>query len=1091
MSDSSVLTALLTNTALLMVLVLFFDLITTHRRVEWHWPAQLVAGVVVGFLGVGLIAAAYVVEPGVVFDTRSVLLSMSGLFLGPIPTLVAVGMTGGYRLLLGGAAAWPGVAAIVITGGLGLLWRAYRRKPLADLNWGELYGFGLLVHGLMLGVLWLTLPGEMAARVLRVIGGPVMLIYPLATALLGSVLANRLRRDLAGRALAENEARFRQLVSALPVAVVVTRVPNYLIEFINPKAAEVFGLKPEAAVGRPTLDFYVEKAEARAIRVELERTGRAHRSEIRFQRADGRPFWAELSTVLVTDARGRIALSSIQDISERKEAEAALRRSEQNYREIFNAAHDALFLHDAATGRILDVNEAMLRLYGYADKSEALAVDVEALSANEPPYTPDQALGYIRQAGGGEARVFEWLARRKNGERFWVEISLRSTAIGGAGRVLAVVRDITERKRAEEALRERERQLSTLLSNLPGMAYRCQNDERRSMEFVSDGTFALTGYAPADLVGNRRVAYAELIHPEDRTRVWGEIQHALTQALPFILSYRLIRANGEVCWVWEQGQGVFDSQGRLLALEGLVMDDTARHQAAAELERREAYYRSLIENASDLITVLNQDGVICYQSPSSLRLLGYPPESLLGASLLSYVHPDDAFQVTQAIEQVLSSPTRSAALECRVRNHAGEWRIIGASGRRLPERGNRPLIVVNARDITDQRRLEEQFRQVQKMEAIGRLAGGVAHDFNNILAIIMMQAETTAQLGDLPDRAREGLRQIAAAAERAANLARQLLLFSRRQVIQPRDLDLNAVVTGMDRMLRSALGETIQLELRLHAEPLGIRADPGMIEQVLMNLAVNARDAMPDGGKVVIATTLRNVNEAHVQRHPEATPGRYACLSVTDTGAGIAPEVLPHIFEPFFTTKPTGKGTGLGLATVFGIVRQHRGWIEVDTEVGRGSTFWVYLPWQPQTAAAPRPVAAPALAPARPRRGTETLLVVEDEPAVRALVRTVLERHGYTVLEAANGAEALECWQTQRDRVALVLTDLVMPGGMSGQQLGRQLRQERPHLKVVYLSGYSVEIAGKTPVLQPGELFMGKPFTTDQLLRIVRQALDG
>ncbi len=1091
MSDSSVLTALLTNTALLMVLVLFFDLITTHRRVEWHWPAQLVAGVVVGFLGVGLIAAAYVVEPGVVFDTRSVLLSMSGLFLGPIPTLVAVGMTGGYRLLLGGAAAWPGVAAIVITGGLGLLWRAYRRKPLADLNWGELYGFGLLVHGLMLGVLGLTLPGEMAARVLRVIGGPVMLIYPLATALLGSVLANRLRRDLAGRALAENEARFRQLVSALPVAVVVTRVPNYLIEFINPKAAEVFGLKPEAAVGRPTLDFYVEKAEARAIRVELERTGRAHRSEIRFQRADGRPFWAELSTVLVTDARGRIALSSIQDISERKEAEAALRRSEQNYREIFNAAHDALFLHDAATGRILDVNEAMLRLYGYADKSEALAVDVEALSANEPPYTPDQALGYIRQAGGGEARVFEWLARRKNGERFWVEISLRSTAIGGAGRVLAVVRDITERKRAEEALRERERQLSTLLSNLPGMAYRCQNDERRSMEFVSDGTFALTGYAPADLVGNRRVAYAELIHPEDRTRVWGEIQHALTQALPFILSYRLIRANGEVCWVWEQGQGVFDSQGRLLALEGLVMDDTARHQAAAELERREAYYRSLIENASDLITVLNQDGVICYQSPSSLRLLGYPPESLLGASLLSYVHPDDAFQVTQAIEQVLSSPTRSAALECRVRNHAGEWRIIGASGRRLPERGNRPLIVVNARDITDQRRLEEQFRQVQKMEAIGRLAGGVAHDFNNILAIIMMQAETTAQLGDLPDRAREGLRQIAAAAERAANLARQLLLFSRRQVIQPRDLDLNAVVTGMDRMLRSALGETIQLELRLHAEPLGIRADPGMIEQVLMNLAVNARDAMPDGGKVVIATTLRNVNEAHVQRHPEATPGRYACLSVTDTGAGIAPEVLPHIFEPFFTTKPTGKGTGLGLATVFGIVRQHRGWIEVDTEVGRGSTFWVYLPWQPQTAAAPRPVAAPALAPARPRRGTETLLVVEDEPAVRALVRTVLERHGYTVLEAANGAEALECWQTQRDRVALVLTDLVMPGGMSGQQLGRQLRQERPHLKVVYLSGYSVEIAGKTPVLQPGELFMGKPFTTDQLLRIVRQALDG
>lgn len=1087
MNVPSVLTALLYNTALLMVLVLFFDLITSHRRLEWRWPAQLLGGAVVGFLGVGLIAAAYVVEPGVVFDTRSVLLCVSGLFLGPIPTAVAMGMTAGYRLILGGAAAWPGVAAIVLSGGLGLLWRHFRRKPLADLTWGELYGFGLVVHVLMLGTLWVSLPGEMAGRVLSVIGVPVMLIYPLATALLGSVLANRLRRDLAARALAENEARFRQLVDALPVAVVVTRIPTYVIEYINPKAAELFGLKPEAAVGRPTLDFYVEKGEARRIRVELERTGRARRNEIRFQRADGRPFWAELSTVLVTDARGQIALSSLQDISERKEAEAALQRSEQNYREIFNAAHDALFLHDAATGRILDVNEAMLRLYGFADKTEALAADLGELSANEPPYTRDAALEYLQKAATVGPQVFEWRARRKNGELFWVEVALRSTAIGGVGRVLAVVRDITERKRAEEALRERERQLSTLLSNLPGMAYRCRNDEQRTMEFVSHRAFALTGYPPEDLLDNRRVAYADLIHPKDRSEVWQQMQMALGRHEPFVLNYRLVRATGDECWVWEQGQGVYDDAGQLLAIEGLVMDDTARHAAAVELERREAYYRSLIENATDLITVLNQDGVICYQSPSSLRLLGYPSESLLGANLLSFVHPDDSFQVTQAIERALSGTSQPVVLECRVRNHAGEWRIIEASGRRLPDSNNRPLIVVNARDLTDHRRLEEQFRQVQKMEAIGRLAGGVAHDFNNILAVIMMQAEVTAKLAGLPPRVREGIQQISAAAERAANLARQLLLFSRRQVLQPRDVDLNAVVNSLAKMLRSAVSESISLDLRLASAPLWTRADPGMLEQVLMNLTVNARDAMPNGGLVVIETAEREVDEAHVQRHPEATPGRYACLSVSDTGTGIAPEVLPHIFEPFFTTKPTGKGTGLGLATVFGIVRQHRGWIEVDTEAGRGSTFRVYLPLRTGVSATPA-VTSPV--PARPRPGTETLLVVEDEAAVRALIRTVLERHGYTVFEAANGPEALECWRAQQNRIALVLTDLVMPGGMSGQQLGRQLRQERPGLKVIYLSGYNVEIAGRTPSLQPWELFMGKPFTTDQLLHIVRQALD-
>jgi PAS domain S-box-containing protein len=1088
------LTALLQNTALLMALVLFFDLVTSQRRLEWKWPAQVIAGLVVGFFGVGLIASAYVLEPGVVFDTRSVLLSMSGLFLGWIPTTVAMVMTSIYRLMLGGVAAWPGVAAILTTGGLGLLWRHLRRQPLADLSWGQLLVFGFLAHAAMFAVLTLTLPWPVAKRVLSDLAPPAMLIYPLATSLLGWVMVNRLRRELATRTLTQSEARFRQLVDALPVAVVVTRLPGYTIEFVNPRAAHLFGITPTEAVGQPTLRFYAQPKDARGIRVELERHGQAYRPEIRFQRTDGQPFWVELSTVLVTDARGHIALSALHDISERKAAEASLARSEQNYREIFNAVSEAIFLLDAASGQILDVNEAMVRLYGFASKAEALAVHLADLSANEPPHTPEAALERIRLAAREGPQVFEWQARKANGERFWVEVSLRGTAIGGAGRVLAVVRDITERKRAEAELRERERQLSTFLSNLPGMAYRCRNDEHWTIEFVSAGALALTGHPPEDLVGNRREAYADLIHPKDRSQVWEQVQEALARHEPFVLNYRLVRANGEECWVWEQGRGVYDEQGRVVALEGLVLDDTARHEAAQVLEQREAHFRSLIENASDLITVINPQGVILYQSPTSLRLLGYHAESLIGANLFDYLHPDDAAEVTASIRCLLELSADRAAnheptrVECRVRNSAGQWRTLEAYGRFLSGAGTQTRIVVNARDITDQLRLEEQFRQVQKMEAIGRLAGGVAHDFNNILAVIMMQAEVTAQMTGLPERAREGIHQIRAAAERAANLARQLLLFSRRQVLQPRDVDLNEQTTSLGKMLQRTLGEDIHLEWKLHPHPLRLHADPGMLDQVLMNLAINARDAMPEGGTLTIETSELVLDEAAARNQPGATPASYVCLAVRDTGAGIAPEVLPHIFEPFFTTKEPGKGTGLGLATVFGIVQQHRGWITVESAPGQGATFRVYLTARPKGATATPLVAGQATTPNT--RGAETVLVVEDEASVRTLMRTVLEGRGYTVLEAANGLEALERWQAHQPRIALLLTDLVMPGGLSGQQLGRRLRQERPGLKVLYLSGYSAEMAGRVPGLQPGERFMSKPFTSDQLLRAVREVLE-
>jgi CheY-like chemotaxis protein len=365
----------------------------------------------------------------------------------------------------------------------------------------------------------------------------------------------------------------------------------------------------------------------------------------------------------------------------------------------------------------------------------------------------------------------------------------------------------------------------------------------------------------------------------------------------------------------------------------------------------------------------------------------------------------------------------------------------------------------------------------------------VAHDFNNILAAMMLQARLSIGVENTPKEVVEGLQQIHAAAERAADLVRQLLLFSRKQTIQPRSLNLNDVVKNITKMLQRLIGEDVHLQLQLCPAPLMTRADSGTLDQVLMNLAINSRDAMTGGGQLLIETTDRNIS-AHDARllHPDAKPGRYVCLRVSDSGKGIDPEIMPHIFEPFFTTKEAGKGTGLGLATVYGIVKQHNGFINVTSESGKGAHFSIFLP---ACKAAPE-CSAPTAQPV-PRGGTETILLVEDDEAVRLITRALLLRHGYSVLEAANGIHALKIWEEQRDTIALVLTDLVMPNGLGGLELVEQLRRENPDLKAVFVSGYNSELAGRqfaANELKPGENYIQKPFSPDQLLETIRRRLD-
>lgn len=513
-----------------------------------------------------------------------------------------------------------------------------------------------------------------------------------------------------------------------------------------------------------------------------------------------------------------------------------------------------------------------------------------------------------------------------------------------------------------------------------------------------------------------------------------------------------------------------------------------RRLVDSQLRESEERFRELAETIEEVfwITDPNKQRML-YVSPAYEKIWGRSCQGLYDQphAWLDTVHAEDRERVRHAVT------TRQARS-----NYDEEYRIVRADGgvrwihdRAFPVRnaaGEVERIVGVARDITDYRQVEAQFRQSQKMEAIGQLAGGVAHDFNNILAAMMIQAELAVTCEGVPADAAGFLLDIEACVERAASLTRQLLAFSRRQVIQPRRLNLNESVTCLGKMLRRILGEDVKLELELHPTPLLIQADAGMLDQVLMNLVVNARDAMPQGGRLSVETTECLLTAEEVRGNPDVSPGRHICLRVSDSGQGIAPEILPHIFEPFFTTKEVGKGTGLGLATVFGIVKQHRGLINVTSQVGQGTRFEILLPIdEAASGEAPAPRALPGSL-----KGTETILLVEDDGTLRKGTRLVLERRGYHVLEAAAGAEALAVWDAADGKIQVLLTDLVMPGLIKGWELAVRLQKQQPGLKVIFTSGYSADFAQQAGPLREGQNFLPKPWLPSMLYEILRRSLD-
>ena len=547
--------------------------------------------------------------------------------------------------------------------------------------------------------------------------------------------------------------------------------------------------------------------------------------------------------------------------------------------------------------------------------------------------------------------------------------------------------------------------------------------------------------------------------------------------------FRWVGKDGRIVWVRAHTIIVRGKDGEPVGVRGVVTDITEHKRSEQELIKSEERYRDLVENAHDIIYSQDLEGNYTSMNQAGAQITGYTVEEALALNIDQTVAPEFMPKVREMLARKLAGE----------RVTAYEMEIVAKDGHRITVEANTKLVFQDgvpvgvqgiARDVTDRKLLEEQLRQSQKMEAIGQLAGGVAHDFNNLLTAINGYSGLALQRIDDNHPLRGYLEEIKKAGDRAANLTRQLLAFGRKQILQPLPINLNDVVTDMNKMLRRLIGEDIVLTAKLDSALKRIKADPGQIEQVLVNLVVNARDAMPQGGNLTIETATVELDQDYADRHVGVVPGQFVMLAVSDTGTGMDEATQAKIFDPFFTTKEKGKGTGLGLSTVYGIVKQSGGSIWVYSERGHGTTFKVYLPQM-----AIEPPRAEAIVALPEPRGVETILLVEDEDVVRGLAKQILEQSGYKVLAAARGEEAIRLCLQSADPIHLVLTDVVMPE-TSGKEVADRLRELLPGLRVLFMSGYTDEAIVHHGVLDSNVEFIQKPFTPAALVRKVREVLD-
>jgi two-component system, cell cycle sensor histidine kinase and response regulator CckA len=870
--------------------------------------------------------------------------------------------------------------------------------------------------------------------------------------------------------------QYRALLEAAPDAIVVVN-QSAVIVLVNAQAERLFGYRRGELIGKPA-DILVPEhfrsqhgeQHSRFLAAPSERPMVAG-LELFGLRKDGTEFPAEIRFSPLDTNEGLLISSAIRDISDRRRTEEDLRRLAS-----IVACSDDAILGKTTEGIITSWNAGAERIFGYSPP-EAIGQPVSMLVPADRPDEVPRMLECLKR--GETVEHFETIRLRKDGNEVQIELTV-SPIRDALERIVGastIGRDISVRKAAEKQLVQMEARYRGLLEAAPdAMVVVNQAGEIVLLNLQAEKQF---GYRRDELVGQKMKnivpkGFAERLIADARRSV----EDALAQQIGMGIELNGRRKNGSE----------FPIEIMLSPLDGVdgilvtaaIRDITERKRREADLSRLAA----VVESSDDAIIGKTLNGIITNWNAGAQQIYGYSAEEIVGKSMSILFSPDRATEVMETLEKVRRGERVKKSDDIRVRKDGKEVHVAFSHAPIRNANGDVVGISTVARDVTESKQLEAMFRQAQKMEAVGQLAGGVAHDFNNLLGVILGYTGLMLDRLGPDDPQRKGITEIQKAGDRAALLTRQLLAFSRKQVLQPKVLDLNAVVAGTEELLQRLIGEDIELLVVLNPALGRIEADAGQLEQIIMNLAVNARDAMPPGGKLTIETANVEIDEEYAAQHPSTHTGPHVMLSVTDTGCGMDAKTKAHIFEPFFTTKEFGRGTGLGLSTVYGIVKQSGGSVWVYSEVGIGTTFKIYLP----CVSSVLEIAPPSDKPDKIERGSQTILIVEDEAALLEVTRQSLAAVGYTILAALGPAEAIRISESHPGPIHLMVTDVIMPR-ISGAQLASRLSVTRPEMKVLYVSGYTDDTIVRHGVLDPGLAFLQKPFSPKTLARKVGEVL--
>jgi two-component system, cell cycle sensor histidine kinase and response regulator CckA len=884
------------------------------------------------------------------------------------------------------------------------------------------------------------------------------------------------------------ESLFRPLIQN-SYDVIAVLAQSGRVRYVTPSVERVLGYHPDELINRDPLELAdpeILEEVAGHLETVYREPGAVRTFEIEARRKDGSKLWLEATlTNLLSDPLVRGLVANFHDISERKHAEEDLRNREERFRSLVLNSSDIIAVIDGE-GLIRYASPSVERVLGYTPEEFMQHAAFEYV--HEDDWQPAiQAMSEVVAEPGG-SRMFEMRGRDKGGSWHWFEVTFTNLLADPNVRgVVANQRDITERKKAEARLLVTEEKYRSLVEDVPAVVYLAEFGPEGRWLYISPHIERLTGVSAEDWI-SAPSPWKDHLHPGDRDRVLAEESKVLegSEGDSLVLEYRFVRSDGRTVWVRDEARRVAIENGTGPLMRGVMIDVTERKAAAEALRENEERFRSIFEAAPVGIGLVDLEGHTVQTNRVVQEMLGYSDEEFASVTFDSFTHPEDVARNRELFDEMSRGERDFFQMEKRFIHKSGStvWGNLTVSLIRDAD-GSPAYALGMVENITRRMTLEGQLRQAQKMEAIGRLAGGVAHDFNNLLAVIINCASFMSESLPPDHEFTEDLKDIREAGDRGANLVRQLLAFSRKEIVNPQVVDLNDIVRGIQSLLSRTLGEDVKLDVRVSDSPCPTKVDPGQIEQVMVNLAVNARDAMPNGGRIAMTTENIIVGEDFARLYPGMVPESYVRLTMTDDGVGMSDEVLKHIFEPFFTTKARGQGTGLGLATAYGAVKQAGGYISAYSEEGNGSIFSVYLPRTVESGSSPRPKSRDG----RRQGGSETVLLIEDDDSLRRLVRRMLERNGFAVLEASTHEAAEHLFLQNVDAIAAIVTDVVMPGG-SGKELVERLLTIDNRPPVLYMSGYPEDVIAHHGVLDEGVPFIGKPFTEEALVDRVRMLLD-